>query len=344
MRVGVTGCGRVATEMHLPALRQIKGVEVVAICDKDENKAKETARHFGSISYCTNFSDMLEKRLDVVHICTPPQTHGPLSIQALNAHCHVLVEKPLALSINEANAVIEACERNKVKLCVAHNSLFNPVVVRARSLVESGALGDVLHVDIKYSTRRDDRLSVKESWTHHLPGGIFGEIAPHPVYLQHALIGNIKHVHTVAKKFSSSDWTRADELRVLLEAESATGSISISCNSPRDRATLDIFGTNMTLHLDLWTLTTVKYRPAKFGPVSSALGNLAAGYQLWRDTLFTSLKYPLGKVHSGHFTLIPKFIESIQNNTEPPVTAEAGRETVRILEIIWQQIEQDVSK
>ena len=99
-----------------------------------------------------NFEAMLRSRcVDVVHILTPPKTHAELAIRAMEAGCHVFVEKPMALTVEETDAMNAAAGRNRVKLCVGHSRVCAPLMLKARNLVESGKIGKVLHVDVSYN-------------------------------------------------------------------------------------------------------------------------------------------------------------------------------------------------
>jgi predicted dehydrogenase len=141
--VGIVGCGAATQTAHIPSLLKIGNVEIVA-CDKDEELAKRVAERFHINKYYADFPQMLNReRLDIIDICTPPNTHATLSIQAMEAGCHVLVEKPMASSVKEADEMVSASKRNRVKLCVVHNNLFDPMVMRAKSIISQGGIGDL---------------------------------------------------------------------------------------------------------------------------------------------------------------------------------------------------------
>lgn len=94
LRVGLVGCGEIA-DVHIPAILKLEHVELVAVCDLDEDLARKVARRYSVGSYYTDLSELLLKgQLDLVDITTPPRTHLALSIKAMEAGCHVLVEKP----------------------------------------------------------------------------------------------------------------------------------------------------------------------------------------------------------------------------------------------------------
>ncbi|MFX0212391.1 MAG: Gfo/Idh/MocA family protein, partial [Candidatus Hodarchaeota archaeon] len=214
-------CGEVANQTHIPIWRGIKDIKIVAVCDKNEKTAKKTANRVKINRYFTELPSMLnDTHIDIVDNCTPVWLHAQTSIQALEHGCHVLVEKPMALRLEEANKLIQVSNRKGVKLGVIHNSLFNPAVVKAMALVHDKRLGDLIGVDIKYFKRRDDDWVLnKNHWSHKLPGGMFGEILAHPIYLARAFLGDLNVVAVHIRKFGGCQWIKADELRVMVDGE-----------------------------------------------------------------------------------------------------------------------------
>jgi predicted dehydrogenase len=342
LRIGVVGAGRITQESHLPVLKTLKKVEVAAICDQRISVAKEVASRFRVKSVFDDLAEMLLKeKLDVVDICTPPHTHASLSIQAMEAGCHVLVEKPMATSVHEADRMISSSKKHNVKLCVVHQNICNPVVMKAKRLVETGAVGDLLNVDVRTFERKDSEMCLNENhWCHTLPGGIFYEILPHPVYLLQSFLKDIKPVNVVSRKLGNVKWMKNDELRVLVEAENGLGSIVVSCNSPIHGDTFEILGSKKALRADLWGRTLITFKSRTQSSFSVGISNMHLGLQLFKvigSTASTLLKTVRGNV-SAHYAFISRFIDSISNNIEPPTTAENGRETVKILEEICKQL------
>ena len=339
LKIAIVGCG-VATEWHIASMRKIKDAEIAAVCDMDEGLARRMASKFSISKYYTDFSRMLlEEKVDVVDICTPPQTHTTLVIQALEAGHHVLVEKPMALNLSDADRMIKVAKMKGIRLCVVHNELFLPVVIRTKSMVEKGLIGEPVGIIITDSIPRNSELVLnREHWCHRLPGGIFGEMLPHPIYLATAFLGTLEPVVVHSQKLGRHDWMVADELRVILKGKNGLATIAESVNWSKDIMLLDIFGTKASLHVDIWGAVMTGYGVAAKGRFSRGLENLTQGFQQLAGTTSTTLSVILGRYRSGHHTLIKRFIESIQNNTELPVTIDESREVVRLYEAITSQI------
>jgi len=339
LRVGLVGCGPVTQEAHIPQLVKIRNVEIVATCDKDEELAKTVAKRLDINKYYADSSQLLNnEQLDVIDICTPPNTHTTLCIQAMEAGCHVLVEKPLALTVKEADEMVSAAKRNQVKLCVAHNNLFEPMAMKAESIISQGGIGDLTGIDIECSVAKDKPEMVnKDHWYHRLPGGAFGEVLPHPIYLAMAFLGRLEPVAVSARKLGSYDWVVADELRVILEGENGTATITSSCNSLRETKALVFFGTKMNLLIDIPNSILFTYSGSDLSrPI---LEDLRRAFQQASNGVRRSLTWISGRHHGGHDTLIRRFIESIQNATDSPVTMEDAREVTRVYEKIVAQID-----
>jgi len=343
LKGGIVGCGAIADISHMPAWQGMKGVEMVAVCDQNEKVAMATAKRWGIPSVYSDFSQMVNsEELDFLDICTPPLTHYQLAIQAIKAGLHVLVEKPMAVSLSEADEMVSASKEHGIKLCIVHNNLFSPVIQAAMSLVDTGAIGELVAVEIHALDRSDRYLSKQNHWCHSLPGGVLGEYAPHVVYLASAFLGNIRSVRAIARKYSEYPWVTADELKVLLEAENGLGALTISCNSPVTALTLSIFGTERNVHVNHFpqTMTFSRHRSGKIHGL--VLDRLDLLLPVLTSAASGAVSQLLGRKRSriGHLVIIQKFVESIRDDVAPPVTGEDGRETIRIIEEIWKQIGQ----
>ena len=341
LRVGIVGCGQIAQESHIPALRKSKGVEIAAVCDTDENLARRIASKYKINRAYADFNKMLiNEQLDVVNICTPPNTHSSLCIQAAEAGCHVLVEKPMALTAMECDQIITAAKNNHVSLGVVHNELLKPVVSAATSIVRDGGVGDLTGVAIQFSREKDDEWIVnKDHWCHKLPGGIFCDILPHAIYLALEFLGQLEPVAVEARKLGDYSWMQIDELYIILKGTNGLGTVISSCNWPKETAIIDIFGTKMILHVDIYNAVLTKYGRWGSGRPARAIENISQGLQQVFCILYTATKKVLGRYHTGDYICVQKFIECIRNNTLPPITGEDGREVMRVFDKIVDKIE-----
>jgi len=341
LRFGIVGCGQIAQESHIPSLLKNKNVSLMAVCDRDEELARKVATSFTIPTCYADLGEMLKTEgLDVVNVCVPPRTHAALSIQAMEASCHILVEKPMALSTDECDQMISVSQRKGVKLGVVHNRLFEPVVMKARSMVSSGKIGTVTGMNIEYSMEKDNYLTIDENhWCHQLPGGVYSEEVPHVIYLAREFLGTAEAVAVYTTKTSDSpSWVAADEIGMIIQGKNGIATVTSSFSRPKPGAVLNIFGTRAHLHVDIYNSVLIKYDGGSSRP-SRAIDNISQSFQRLANVGLVAVKVILGRHYSGgHYTLINKFVESILNNTDLPVTAQDGQEVTAVFEQITSQI------
>lgn len=347
MKVGIVGGGQIAT-VHIPYVRSHPGAEVVGLADTNEARAAGTTARFGITSTCRTLTELLERhRPDVVHIVTPPQTHAALAIEAMEAGCHVFVEKPMAVDLEQAEAMEAAARRRGVKLCVDHNHLFDPALVEARSMLAKGTIGQLVSVETfeGFSLGTPDNPYVQPGaaahWVHELPGGIFQNLAPHPVYLMLAFLDPPKSLHAVAQKTGRVPTSFADELRVLVSADNGLGCFMVSLSIQPFMKYVNVYGTEGTIRVNLSTnsLTLARNRDLPRALARGMLG-VDEAVQLVQGTVANAYQVARGRLrpYPGMGALIREFYRSIEDDRPAPVDGEAGREVVRVLDLVWEQI------
>ena len=176
IRVAVIGCGSIAKYRHVPEYAALENVELVAFVDPIIERAEEYANIHGGKAF-SDYKEMLEQvKPDAVSVCTPNYLHAPMTIDAANAGAHVLVEKPMAVTDEEAAAMIEAANKNGVHLMVGHNQRFMPPHVKAKEILKSGVLGKVLTFRTSFGHPGPDSWSIDgaESWFFRKPEAIMG--------------------------------------------------------------------------------------------------------------------------------------------------------------------------
>ena len=146
IRVGIIGAGGIAAGKHLPGHRSVKGVEVIAVCDIVEEKAKAFARKHDIPYYFKDYMDLISMdELDTVSVCTPNNFHAAPTIAALEAGKHVLCEKPMAGNARDAQAMLEAAQRTGKILQIGLQSRFNKRMMTLRKLYQEGFFGEAYY-------------------------------------------------------------------------------------------------------------------------------------------------------------------------------------------------------
>ena len=341
LTVGIVGCGEVAQE-HLGIWRKMSNARVAAVCDSNELRARETAKVWKIPSYYSDLDGMLSRQdISIVDICAPPQAHCPIILKALDAGCHVIVEKPLTMSTEEARTILSNHKRSKAKATVIHNWLYVPAMVKALSIIRKGRLGTVIGVEVKaLSPPSDPMLRDKDHWCHSIAGGRLGEMLAHPIYIMQAILGPLK-VHSVqAMKLGGYPWVSFDELRVVLKANKGSASIYASFNSPRCDVLIDIYGTKGILRIDLVsdTLVQLKYRPLAI--LSKGKDSLQQAYQLAYSIARGAFSRISGKWTGGPELCLRAFLDSVLNDKEPLVSLKEAYDTVELLEQVCEELTQ----
>lgn len=146
LKVGIIGCGGNATNKHMPALSQIDTVELAAFCDVFRENAQKASDKFGKAgsNVYSDFTELLANpSIDVVHICTNNDTHAEIAIAALRAGKHVMCEKPMAKTAEEAVHMLEVARQTGKKLTIGYNNRFRPDSQQLYNICRSGSLGDI---------------------------------------------------------------------------------------------------------------------------------------------------------------------------------------------------------
>jgi predicted dehydrogenase len=173
IRLGIVGCGRVAEERHLPSLLRLPEVRVVATADLDVARSNRLADRFGAAVRLGDYRALMERRdVDAVAILTPTQSHAEIALAAIEAGKHVLVEKPLALSLAECDRLIESAGRSTSKVVVGFNLRWHRLVRRAREVLNSGALGRIKAIRSAYTHDRTGETAPDWHRKLELGGGV----------------------------------------------------------------------------------------------------------------------------------------------------------------------------
>lgn len=155
-KVGLIGCGFIGNRKHLPSMAEIAGVEVVAFCDLNIERAQAAADKFGAPGALvfTDYRDVIARDdIDVIQVCTPNSTHAEISIAALKAGKHVMCEKPMAKTAAEAKAMLDAANETGKLLTIGYQNRFRDDSLFMKDLCEKGELGEIYFAKA-FATRR----------------------------------------------------------------------------------------------------------------------------------------------------------------------------------------------
>ncbi len=156
-KVAIIGCGGIANGKHMPSLQKVPGVEMVAFCDIIVERAQAAAEKYGvpGARVYSDYKELLAKEeLDVVHVCTPNRSHCEISIAAMEAGCHVMCEKPMAINEADARKMVEAARRTGKKLTIGYQSRYRADSQFLKAECEKGTLGEIYFAKAHARRRR----------------------------------------------------------------------------------------------------------------------------------------------------------------------------------------------
>jgi predicted dehydrogenase len=192
---------------------------------------------------------------------------------------------------------------------------------------------------IMLQTPTDYITSKPEHWANKLPGGVFGESGPHIVYMTLAFINPIQRVSVNGLKLMPEyPWSPFEDYRIDLFGEKQASSVTMAYATKQWMARLEILGEDATLLLDLESMSLVKYKREQLKPKPIGLSLLSEAGQLLKSITVSSLRYATGNLRTTHDFIIDGFADSIINGTESPVPADQGRESIRVMNMIVEQL------
>ena len=322
IKVGVIGCGAIAQRRHITEYADNSQVEIVAVCDINEERVNEVAEQYNAKAY-TNYEELLnDADIDAISVCLPNYLHAEVSIAALNKGKHVLCEKPMATSKEEAEAMIQAAEASGKKLMIGHNQRFVPSHEKAREIIASGELGKIFSFRTAFGHPGPEGWSVdgKESWFFRKEEafiGAMGDLGVHKTDLLRYVLGEEfvevgAFIESNAKENSDVD----DNAVCVLKTESGTiGTLAASWAYGREDNSTIIYGENAILRLE-------------DHPDYSLIVQYKNGQ---------TVNYELGKIQSNeaggqnNTKVIDTFVDCIVNDTIPSINGEEGMKSLNVV-------------
>ncbi|GAB6074889.1 Gfo/Idh/MocA family protein [Nautilia lithotrophica] len=197
LKFALVGCGRIARRhSDLLGNNQIKNAKLVAVCDIVEEKAKVIGEKF-DIPYYTNMDEMMQKEdIDVVSVLTESGNHAKHVINLAKYGKHIVVEKPMALTLDDADKMIEACDKNGCKLFVVKQNRFNVPVIKLREALEAGRFGKLVLGTVRVRWCRTQEYYDQAPWrgTWAMDGGVLTNQASHHIDLLEWMMGDVESV------------------------------------------------------------------------------------------------------------------------------------------------------
>jgi predicted dehydrogenase/nucleoside-diphosphate-sugar epimerase len=343
LRIGVVGCGRVA-QYHLQFINELKSARVVGLADQDEASARRLGEPYGIRNVYGSFEELLESMsLDVIHILTPPVFHYPQAAAAVDHGLHVLIEKPCALSAHDAADLYRRAQAKDVSICPDFIQLFHPAYQHALSLIESGQLGGLVHIESHLSLDFDLpelREAVGLHWSYKLPGGVLHNYLTHPLYLALYWLGQPRNIAVSAQSHGSLPQGLTDHLHIILEGESCTASVVLSGAIQPESYYVQLFCEHGVVLVNFDTSTVLVTRESGLPrALRRATANYNQAYQLSTWAVRNIIDFLRHKLvpYQGLQNLIPRFYRSICEGIEVPVSRDLAIAVTKVEEVVFGQ-------
>ena len=198
INIAIIGCGRIAKRhADLLGTGQISGARLAAVCDIREERAREFGNRYGVPAFGAIGEMLASPGIDAVSVLTPSGMHAEHSIEVARSRRHVIVEKPMALTLSDADAMIKACDDHGVRLFVVKQNRFNVPVVKAREAFDAGRFGRLVLGTVRVRWCRDQSYYDHDSWrgTWAQDGGVLANQASHHVDMLSWFMGEVESVH-----------------------------------------------------------------------------------------------------------------------------------------------------
>ncbi len=331
MKYVLIGCGRISPN-HIAAAKS-SGLEIAGLCDQnpDMMKDKALAFHLENVHQYTDYHEMLEKeKPELAAVATESGKHAAIALDCIKAGCHLIIEKPIALSLADADAVIHAARERGVRVCASHQNRFNKSVQKIREAVENKRFGRMFYGTAHIRWCRDREYYSRAAWrgTWEQDGGALMNQCIHNIDLLRWMMGDeAEEVIGITDRLNHP-YIEAEDLGIAL-VKFKNGSYGII------EGTTDLYPKNLEETLYLF---------GEKGTVKAG-GQSVNRIEEWRfsDGLDDPQKVmkefgedPPNVYGYGHTPLYADVIDAIKNNREPYVNGEAGKRALELVLAVYK--------
>lgn len=338
MNYALIGCGRISTN-HIKASIE-NNVHIVAVCNLvKENMSNLLGKHGleqGEIKCYDDYKIMIEKeKIDFISIATESGKHAKIALYCIEKGIHVIIEKPMALSIEDCDKIIQASEKYKVKVCACHQNRFNQSVQKLRKALDEGAFGKISHATVHVRWNRGEEYYKQAPWrgTWAQDGGALMNQCIHGIDLLRWCMGDeIDEIYGVTRQVFH-DYLECEDLgtAIIKFKNGAIGTVEGTTNVyPKNlEETLYIFGEKGTVKLGGESANTIEVWDFEDDKESYA------GFEEVTENVYGN----------GHVLVWKDFIEAIEDDRKPYIDEHAGKRAVEtILGIYKSSFQKEVIK
>ncbi len=332
LKFALVGCGRIAKRhSELLGNSQIQGASLVAVCDLVEDKAKKIGEQF-SVPFFTDMHEMMRSvNIDVVVVLTESGLHAEHVVALAPYGKHIVVEKPMALTLDDADAMIRACDQAGGKLFVVKQNRFNVPVAKARQALEAGRFGKLTIGTVRVRWCRPQSYYDQAAWrgTWAMDGGVLANQASHHVDMLEWMMGDVLSVFAMSST-ALADIEAEDTAVVILRFKNgALGAIeATTATRPKDlEGSLSILGECGTVEIAGFAVNEMKV----WNFVKPEVGD--------EDVMEKYSVNPPNVYGFGHQAYYEHVVDGILNNKQHIVDGLVGRKSLELISAIYESIE-----
>lgn len=336
--MGVVGAGFIAQQSHIPAYLNNPSSKIIGVADPDLRRSDEVRNRFGIKKTFADYKDLFKEPLDAISICTPTKFHAKIAVEAANRGFHVLCEKPMALTLEEADSMIEACKRNDVKLMIGFNYRFIRNHKKAKRMIEEGRIGKPFFIQGQFASTGPygDFERTKNSFYFDPTGGggVLLDSGSHLFDLLRWFCGEVKSVS--AKIGTYGEGVKVEDVAaVTLEFKNdCVGVLTCmwtqieSWSAMASEGFIKVIGSSGKIVSGLFG-PTLKYfsKKSKICKIMGEIELTPRGFDP---------KMPLKALQKSWFDEINTFVAAIRSNNKVPITGEDGK---KVLELVLKAYE-----
>jgi UDP-N-acetyl-2-amino-2-deoxyglucuronate dehydrogenase len=332
IKFGLLGCGRIA-KRHADLLGggHIAGAKLVAVCDDQPERADAIAARFGVPAFYNIDEFLGQERLDAVSVLTPSGMHPAHAIATAKAGKHVIVEKPMALRLQDADTMIRACDAAAVKLFVVKQNRFNVPVVKAREALEAGRFGRLVLGTVRVRWCRDQAYYDHDKWrgTWAYDGGVLANQASHHVDMLEWFFGDVVSVHARGATALVNIETEDTAVATLRFKNGALGIIeATTAVRPKDlEGSLSILGEKGTVEIAGFAVN--KIRHWQFAEELSSDADVMEKFSV----------NPPNVYGFGHQAYYEHVVKCLNDQSPALVDGLQGRKSLELISALYESIE-----
>lgn len=332
LKFGLVGCGRIAKRhAELLGLNNIANAELAAVCDSNGQKAAEVGQRFG-VPFYSDMEEMAEReQLDAISVLTPSGFHADHVVRLAKYKKHIVVEKPIALNLADADRMIAACQEHNVKLFVVKQNRFNLPVVKLREALDAGRFGKIVLGTVRVRWCRTQEYYDQDSWrgTWRYDGGVLSNQASHHIDLLEWMMGDVESVYAKSITALVNTETEDTAVAVVKFKSGALGAIeATTATRPKDlEGSISILGERGTVEIGGFAVNSMKVW--EFGKPLPEDAEIREKYSV----------NPPNVYGFGHQAYYEHVVDCILKNTTPLVDGAEGRKSLRLLSALYESIE-----